>query len=48
MIREAIAELVTGQSLSMDDAATVTREIMEGEATPSQLGGLPHRAEHQR
>ena len=38
MIREAIAELVTGQSLSMDDAATVTREIMEGEATPSQLG----------
>ena len=37
MIREAIAELVAGQSLSMDAAATVTREIMEGEATPAQL-----------
>ena len=38
MIREAIAGLVAGQSLSMEDAATVTREIMEGEATPAQLG----------
>ena len=40
MIREAIDAVVSGQSLSMEEAATVMREIMEGEATPGQLGAL--------
>jgi len=40
MIREAIAALVSGHSLDMEQAAAVMREIMEGEATPSQLGGF--------
>ena len=38
MIREAIDAVVSGRSLSMEDAATVMREIMEGEATSGQLG----------
>ena len=40
MIREAIDAVVSGRSLPMEDAATVMREIMEGEATPGQLGAL--------
>ena len=40
MIREAISSVVAGQSLAMGDAATVMREIMEGEVTPGQLGAL--------
>ncbi len=40
MIREAISSVVSGQSLSMEDAATVMEEIMEGEATPAQLGAF--------
>ncbi len=40
MIREAISDIVSGQSLSMEDAATVMGEIMEGEATPAQLGAF--------
>ena len=40
MIREAIAAAFSGQSLSMDDATTVMQEIMEGEATPAQLGSF--------
>ncbi len=40
MIREAISDIVSGQSLSMEDAATVMAEIMEGEATPAQLGAF--------
>ncbi len=40
MIRESIATVVSGQSLSMEDASSVMREIMEGEATPAQLGGF--------
>jgi len=40
MIKEAIAALVTGQSLSMDQASAVMTEIMDGEATPSQLGAF--------
>jgi len=40
MIREAIDAVVSGRSLSMEEAAGVTREIMEGEATPSQLGAF--------
>ncbi len=40
MIREAIELVVSGQSLSMEDAATVRGEIMDGEATPAQLGAF--------
>ena len=40
MIREAIDTVVSGRSLSMEDAAAVMREIMEGEATPAQLGAF--------
>jgi anthranilate phosphoribosyltransferase len=40
MIREAIAAVVSGKSLKMAQAAAVMREIMEGEATPSQLGAF--------
>ena len=38
MIREAISAAAAGQSLDIDDAIAVMREIMEGEATPAQLG----------
>ena len=38
MIREAIYGATAGESLSMDDAVTVMREVMEGEVTPAQLG----------
>ena len=38
MIKEAIATLVRGSSLSMEEASAVMQEIME--ATPSQLGAF--------
>ncbi len=38
MIREAISAAAAGESLSMNDAIEVMREVMEGEATPAQLG----------
>ena len=40
MIREAIAELVEGRDLSQESAAQVMNEIMEGEATPAQIGAF--------
>jgi anthranilate phosphoribosyltransferase len=40
MIREAIQALVAGQSLTMDEAAQVMNEIMEGEVTPAQFGAF--------
>ena len=40
MIKEAIQTLVAGKSLTMDEAATIMGEIMEGQATPSQLGAF--------
>ena len=40
MIREAIDAAVAGRSLNMEEAAAVMREIMEGDATPSQLGAF--------
>jgi len=40
MIREAIGTLVCGNSLSMEEAATVMEEIMRGEVTPSQFGAF--------
>lgn len=38
MIREAISAAAAGASLSMEQAIEVMREVMEGEATPAQLG----------
>ncbi len=40
MIKEAIARLVGGRSLSVDEASTVMEEIMEGKATPAQFGAF--------
>lgn len=39
-IREAIDAIVSGQSLTMGQAADVMRQIMQGEATPGQLGSF--------
>ena len=39
-IREAVSTVVSGDSLSMDEAALVMRQIMSGEATPAQLGSF--------
>ena len=39
-IREAIDEVVSGRSLNMEDASEVMRQVMEGEATPAQLGSF--------
>lgn len=39
-IREAIARLVDGHSLSEDDADAVMGGIMEGQATPAQIGAF--------
>jgi len=38
MIREAIGALVSGNSLTVEEAAQVMEEIMEGEVTPAQFG----------
>ncbi|MBC8276328.1 MAG: anthranilate phosphoribosyltransferase [Chloroflexi bacterium] len=40
MIKEAIAALVSGNSLATDEAAQVMEEIMQGEATPTQFGAF--------
>ena len=40
MIRESISYLVAGKDLTMEEAATVMQEIMDGEATPGQLGAF--------
>ena len=40
MIREAIAKLVGGESLSRDEAAGAMEEIMTGEATGAQIGAF--------
>jgi len=40
MIRESIDALVEGRSLTMDQAAQVMDEIMDGEATPAQFGAF--------
>ncbi len=40
MIKEAISMLVARQSLSTEQAAEVMQEIMNGEATPAQLGAF--------
>jgi anthranilate phosphoribosyltransferase len=40
MIREVIARLVDGRSLTEAEAAAVMEEIMSGEATPAQFGAF--------
>jgi anthranilate phosphoribosyltransferase len=40
MIKDAIATLVTGKSLSMDQAESAMTEIMNGEVTPAQFGAF--------
>jgi len=40
MIREAISTLISGESLGMEEAASVMEEIMQGEATPAQLAAF--------
>jgi len=40
MIKEAITALVSGRSLTADEAAQVMEEIMQGEATPAQFGAF--------
>ncbi|MGQ9455763.1 MAG: anthranilate phosphoribosyltransferase [Armatimonadota bacterium] len=40
MIREAIRKLVEKQNLAEDEAIAVMTEIMDGEATPAQIGAL--------
>ena len=40
MIQEAIARLVQGRDLTREEAATVMGDLMSGNATPAQVGGL--------
>ena len=40
MIKEAIQTLVSGRSLTMEEAASVMEEIMQGEVTPAQFGAF--------
>ncbi|MCC6627777.1 MAG: anthranilate phosphoribosyltransferase [Chloroflexi bacterium] len=40
MIRDAIARVVGGETLTRDEAHQVMEEIMTGEATPAQFGAL--------
>ena len=40
MIKEAIQALVSGNSLTVDEAASVMEEIMQGEVTPAQFGAF--------
>jgi anthranilate phosphoribosyltransferase len=39
-VKEAIARVVTGHDLMEDEMATVMAEIMDGQATPAQIGAL--------
>ncbi len=40
MIKEAVQALVSGRSLTMEEAASVMEEIMEGKVTPAQFGAF--------
>lgn len=40
VVRAALARLVEGETLSMDDAQVAMGAVMDGEATPSQLAAL--------
>jgi len=39
-IQSAIKKILAGESLSSDEMQTVMSEIMQGQATPAQIGGL--------
>jgi anthranilate phosphoribosyltransferase len=39
-VKEAIAQVVTGRDLTESDMTTVMTEIMDGQATPAQIGSL--------
>jgi anthranilate phosphoribosyltransferase len=39
-VQGALARLLDGHDLSRDDARSVMNEVMSGEATPAQIGGL--------
>jgi anthranilate phosphoribosyltransferase len=39
-IQEALARLLEGRDLAQDEARAVMNTIMEGEATPAQMGGF--------
>ena len=40
MIKEAISQIVSGHSLTMDEASQVMGEIMDGQVTPAQFGAF--------
>lgn len=40
MIRQAISELINGDSLTMEQASLVMAEIMDGQVTPAQFGAF--------
>ena len=40
MIKEAISSLISGQSLTSEEAALVMEDIMQGKATPAQFGAF--------
>ena len=40
LVRAAVAAIVDGKSLSMDDARLAMGAVMDGDATPSQLAAL--------
>ena len=40
IIREAIALVVSGKSLTMEQSSAVMTEIMEGSATPAQISAF--------
>jgi anthranilate phosphoribosyltransferase len=39
-VQQALAQLLDGHDLSRDEARAVMNEIMDGEATPAQIGGF--------
>ena len=40
MIKEALAKIVSGSDLAMAEAREVMREIMQGQASPAQIGAF--------
>lgn len=40
MMREVIGKVVAGKNLAADEAARAVRAVMEGKATPAQIGGF--------
>ena len=39
-IRDALARVIERRDLTSDEMASVVGEIMDGQATPAQIGGL--------